>query len=269
MLPATTENIFVQANEVFDFEHLNLAWLVVFAIIWSIFRKGVVLSTKLNPSKTVGFFHTILCILVGIPVIILLGDKSFEYSFMMESIIDHRVPLSIICHLGCYMSVGYFLMDSYFLMERPYLKHHIGAICVWISAALHYEASLIHCVVLVCLFEIGAVIVQLSRTLRNILWLRALLCVGDTITRFAVAWYWGFTLYTSYVLYFSNPLIYSIFNIPIHIGLCFLVFLNFNWTYFQWKALAVACKNPIQCESYSYVRRTPKEKNPVTSRLAA
>merc|ERR1711879_71098 len=143
--------------------------------------------------------------------------------------------------------------DSYFLIGKPYLKHHIGAICVWLAAAANYETSLMHGVVLVCLLETGAVLVQISRAMGKILALRTLVCIGYTLTRIAVAWYWGFTLYTNYIFYLSSVNTFSIVNlcnIPIHVGLCFLITLNFKWCFTQWKSLARAFTNSGNKENF-------------------
>jgi len=223
----------------FDMEHFHTIWVCIFAIVWALIRKFISMSFDVNPGRTVGIIHALFCISMGLPVLSLLTETSFWYYDMLYSMIRHRVALNIICHTCCYVSVGYFIMDSYFLLKTNYLKHHIGAIVVWLLAAFHYETSLIHGVMFVSIFETGAILVQLSRFLSNNIPFRALICIGYTLTRITVSWYWGFSLYTSLYYSFGSHMsvIDNILNIPIHLCLIFLVCLNLKWTYLQWKSL--------------------------------
>merc|ERR1711982_225963 len=94
------------------------------------------------------------------------------------------------CNIMCYVSVGYFLMDS-FWVHKNYLKHHIGAIIAWVGAAYHHETSIIHGAVVIAIFETGAILVQCSRMFPKQILFRTFVCCGYAATRLTLTWYYG------------------------------------------------------------------------------
>jgi len=222
----------------FDFEKFQPLFLVIFALIWVAIRQTLAfVNPKWNTNRLIGITHAVLMVTMGFPVIRLLTSKSFDYMDMLESIKVHHAPLNITCNFMCYVSVGYFLMDSYFLVRKAYLKHHIGAITVWVMAAYHHETSLVHGVVIITLFETGAILVQLSRMYPNNLPFRTLICAGYTCTRLSIAWYYGFTWTTTMTFFWDASPFKQALYFLIWPGLIFLLVLNAKWTFMQWKAL--------------------------------
>jgi len=215
-------------------------WIVLFSLAWVVFLQFLSLLNVSNPSRVLGLCHALLSVAMGIPVLLMLTTPSAGYPSMYESLHFNKIPLAITCNMMCYASVGYFLMDSYFLVRRAYLKHHIGAIVTWLCSAYHHSGSLVHGVSLICLFEMGAILVQLSRVLPKNLLSRTFVCVGYTCTRICITWYYGFAAYYNIALLSEGTIFTTITDIGIWTGLLFLLVLNVKWTLMQWKALIMS-----------------------------
>ena len=231
------ELAFVRGNGISmkSFEEFQPAWILVMSMVW-LSLKQTIAQFHPNSGRVVGLIHAASCIVIGFPVLFLLADKSFSYADMFESFQANHAAILLTCNIMCYTSVGYFVMDS-FLIHRRYLKHHIGTILVWLLAAYHHDTSLVHGVVVVALFETGAILVQCSRMFPNVLWFRFLVCVGYTSTRLSLAWYYGFIFHTFIQFYATCSTVVQLTYYPIFASLLFLLAINAKWTCMQWKAL--------------------------------
>ena len=205
-----------------------------------------------NSGRIVGILHAVTAVTVGIPVLFVLGSDSFSYADMFESFLSNHNSIIAVCNFVCYASIGYFLMDSYFLIQSPYLKHHIGAIIAWLFTAFHHETSIVHGTVAIAIFELGAILVQFSRLFPKALLCRLFVCMGYTCTRIALAYYYGFIIYTCVLFWDSCPLYVQVGYGPILGSLLFLQVLNANWTFLQWKAFAKVLKSETGMDFYSY-----------------
>merc|ERR1711879_222382 len=163
--------------------------------------------------------------------------------------ITNAISIKTTANIVCYSSVGYFLMDSFFLARKAYLKHHIGAIIVFLICAYHHHTSLIHSICVVTLFELGAVLVQLSRAFPN-LGFRTLICIGYTSTRLALGWYYGFIYHTACAFWDTSSFAVNMSYIPITMCLIFLLGMNFQWCFLQWKALFQAFMTSQQTSDF-------------------
>jgi len=235
-----------------SFEEFQPAWILIMSICW-ISLKQTISTFNPNSGRIIGLIHAICMVLFGTPVLLLLGKESFSYEDMFKSFTDNYQSISITCNAMCYVSVGYFLMDSYFLKHKTYLKHHIGAIIAWLIASRHHETSLVHGAVVIALFEMGAVLVQLSRMFSKYLIFRCFVCMGYTATRLSLTWYYGFIFYTCYQFFSSCSTLLQFTYFPIFAALLFLLAINTKWTYLQWKALykAFVTTQP-QMDFFSY-----------------
>jgi len=233
-----------------SFEIYQPAWILVMSIVW-LSLKQTVANFSPNSGRIIGLVHAFSMVLIGFPVLFLLGSTSFNYSDMFTSFSTNYTSIQVTCNVMNYTSVGYFLMDS-FLVHKNYLKHHIGAIAVWMLAAYHHDTSLVHGAIVVALFETGAILVQCSRMYPKVFWFRSIVCIGYTSTRVALAWYYGFIYYTCYQYWSTCSLLVQIVYIPIFSSLLFLLALNAKWTMLQWKALYRVYKQNNGMDFYSY-----------------
>ena len=233
-----------------SFEEFQPAWILVMSILWVSIKQTLSNFTP-NSGRMVGIIHAFCSVLLGFPILFLLASSSFSYSDMFDSFLDNFSAIIVTCNVMCYMSVGYFVMDS-FMIHRSYLKHHIGAILAWILAAYHHETSLIHGAVVIAIFETGALLVQSSRMFPKVLWFRFLVCVGYTSTRISLAWYYGFILYTCIQLWSSCSTFIQCSYLVVFASLLFLLALNAKWTVMQWKALVKACRENPDMDFFSY-----------------
>jgi len=247
----------------FTTERFQPMYVVVFAFLWVVLRQSLlIIDPKMNANRVIGILHAVSMVSMGVPVIRLLTSKSFNYYDMFDSFVTNRIPLTVTCNLMCYASVGYFLMDSYFLVRKAYLKHHIGAIMTWVAAAYHHETSLIHGVCVICLFECGAILVQLSRAFpENLIW-RTLVCMGYTFTRLSLAWYYGFIWVTTSINFPNDSLFVKLGYPIIWAGLLFLIVLNAKWTMMQWQALIKAYKKRGDSDFFTYHQQIIGNGNP-------
>ena len=78
------------------------------------------------------------------------------------------------------MSLSYFIVDSFTMLDRKYLQHHIATIVCMLFVLLQPMTSTIHASVVLSVFELGALMVQASRWVRNDLRVRFAFCTGYT-----------------------------------------------------------------------------------------
>ena len=234
-----------------QFEVFQPAWILVMSMIWVSLKQTISLFTP-NSGRVIGLIHAISMVLTGVPVLFLLTQDAFGYHSMFDSLKTNYLQIAITCNVMCYTSVGYFLMDSYFLVHKAYLKHHVGAIVAWLIAANHHETSLVHGAVVIALFEIGAILVQLSRMFAKTLWFRFFVCLGYTGTRVSLTWYYGFIFYTCYQLFTSCSTFIQFSYIPVFAALLFLLALNAKWTMLQWRAFIKALSDSNSLDFYTY-----------------
>jgi len=232
----------------FHFDVFQPAWILLLAFLWLSFRQTIQ-NFNANPGRMIGLIHAVVTCLMGIPILCMLCSTSFQYGDMFESFIENAVSIKTTANVVCYTSVGYFLMDSFFLVRKAYLKHHVGAIIVFLICSYHHHTSLIHSVCVVTLFELGAVLVQLSRAYPNLIF-RTFICIGYTATRLAIGWYYGFIYYTASAFWETSSLAVNLSYIPIAMCCIFLLGMNFNWCYLQWNALFRAYKNSKQSSDF-------------------
>merc|ERR1711862_147553 len=237
------ELAFAKGNASFSlntFAVFQPAWILAMAIIWLSLKQTVANFTP-NSGRVVGLIHAFSMVIIGIPVLLLLGKESFDYALMHESLIFNHSSIAITCNIMAYTSIGYFLMDS-FLVKKQYLQHHIGAMTAWLFAAYHHDTSLVHGAVVIALFETGAILVQCSRMFPKLLWFRTFVCCGYTATRLGLTWYYGFIFFTCYQFWSTMTLLVQLVYVPIFSALLFLLAINAKWTTLQWKALVKAFK---------------------------
>ena len=246
-----TTSLFSDFQSTAHFEEFQPAWIVLMAVLWLSIRQTIqTFPVVSNPGRVIGIIHAVVTCLLGIPIILVLGSSSFHYADMYQSLLDHWVSIRITANIVTYTSVGYFVADSFFLQGTSYLKHHIGAIVVFVSASYHHYSSGIHQVCVVTLFESGAILVQLSKSFPNLTF-RSIICVGYTATRVALAYYYGFIIYTNYMLLPTMNLTVKLVYIPIYSGLFFLLAMNAKWCYLQWKSLIKAYRTSSTSDFYS------------------
>jgi hypothetical protein len=232
------------------FEQFQPAWMLVMAILWLSLRQTLQNFTP-NAGRVVCQIHAATTCLMGFPVMWLLCTPSCSYSDMLESFYTNRFAMQVTANVVCYASTGYFIMDSFFIARTSYLKHHLGAIAAYLLTAYHHESSLILSVCTMSLFEMGAILVQTSRVFPN-LFCRTLICIGYTSTRIGLAWFYGF-IYTLGATYLAvgdwktYAVLYSLYTC-----LVFLLGMNFNWCFLQWRALIRAFVSKQSPDFYSY-----------------
>jgi hypothetical protein len=118
---------------------------------------------------------------------------------------------------------------------NSYLRHHIAAVICWILTVHHIEVSMIHAVISIGYFELGAFCVQISRFLPNNLFFRTTAVLGYTFSRVVLCYYVGFIYYCLYAYDQTALMFWTNFIIDVALG--FLMFLNVSWTISQWKLL--------------------------------
>lgn len=245
------DSAFAQSTSLNGLDVFQPGYILVFSAMWIIIKQSLHLFTT-NSGRIVGLIHAISTVSFGFPVLLLLSSHSFAYSDMFISFNENHDEIATLCNFLCYISVGYFLMDSYFLVQRTYLKHHIGAIIVWLVAAFHHETSLVHGAVVIALFELGAILVQLSRVFPKIVSFRLFVCTGYTCTRLGLGWYYGFILYSCIQFWPACSVYVQLGYVPIFGSLLFLLVLNAKWTFLQWKAFAKILVSEGGMDFYSY-----------------
>lgn len=196
--------------------------------------------------------HAMATVIIGFPVLCILCEKSFAYSDMHQAFYSNAKEITSICNFVAYTSIGYFLMDSYFLVQRTYLKHHIGAIVAWLATSFHHETSLVHGTAVIALFEVGAILVQFSRMFPKALLFRLFVCSGYTASRVALTYYFGFIVYAAIQFWHEIPLFVQLGYVPILSSLAFLLVLNAKWTFLQWKAFSKVVASNGGLDFYSY-----------------
>lgn len=235
MLQLTIDAIEAVFQNKTDLEVFQHGYIIVASLFWIVSKQIFGLFSS-NSGRIVGLMHAISTVLIGIPVLLLLVEKSFSYEDMFDSFNTNYHEIRSLCNIVCYASIGYFLMDSYFLVKKTYLKHHIGAIVAWLVTANHHQTSVVHGTVAIALFELGAILVQLSRVFPNVIAFRFFICSGYTGTRLALTWYYGFILYSCIQFWSTISFVIQIGYVPIFTALLFLLVLNMKWTFLQWKA---------------------------------
>jgi len=233
-----------------SFEEFQPAWIIVMAIIWLSLKQTIANFTP-NSGRVIGLTHAFTSVLIGFPVLFLLASTSFNYIDMFDSFVANFGSITMTCNIMCYVSVGYFLMDS-FWVHKNYLKHHIGAIIAWVGAAYHHETSIIHGAVVIAIFETGAILVQCSRMFPKQILFRTFVCCGYTATRLTLTWYYGFIFFTCLQYWSTCSLFLQVSYLCIFASLLFLLALNAKWTYLQWKALYKVCREKNSLDFYSY-----------------
>lgn len=217
----------------------SISWLPVTTMFWFILRWSLAAAGTTQASRVAGIIHAFITVSCGYPVLALILEGSWTLENMFANFMIHQRAFRILGYACCYLSCGYFLMDSAYIWRTPYLKHHIGAIAAWVLAAgLCSGPYVVHGIVLISLFETGAILVQMSRLLRHVLWFRTLICMGYTATRVALTLYYIFTVYTSYWGETATNIVQLVANVFTHCSVVFLVSLNWRWTTMQWQALA-------------------------------
>lgn len=235
-----------------NMEQFNIAWVFVMAVLWLSLRQTLQ-TFSANPGRVIALLHALCICVCGLPVIFLLGSESFTFSSMYQNFLGNATSIKTTSNVVCYVSVGYFLMDSFFLVRKTYLRHHIGAMTIFLISAYHHHTSIIHGVCVVALFETGAILVQMSRAFPNI-YFRTFVCIGYTLTRITLGWYYFFIFYTTMQFWDTISTIMQLSYLPMYAGLIYLLKMNFTWCGLQWKALFEAIKAPKdkRTDFYSY-----------------
>jgi len=222
----------------FALHEMQPFWFVVFTMMCIIYRQTVAtLFPKANANRICGISHALATVGFGLPILSIICRKSFSYWDMTDSLIANSIELAITCNMLAYTSVSYFLVDSYFLLRTPYLKHHIGALLCWTFASCHASTSIICGGITIGLFELGALLVQLSRMYPSNLPFRAVICLGYTSTRVCLAWVYGFFCVVMMTSWEGCSLYVKIGYCILWPALIFLLVLNAKWTFLQWRAL--------------------------------
>src|SRR3990167_522661 len=228
-------------NELTNYFNLTLRIEVVVTMIicWLTLRHTVKVFTPSHSSKVLVLIHAFLMLVINAQVLSYLCSKSLHYPDIYISMREYHQELRVTTVIGSYVSLTYFIHDSFYI-HSAYIKHHIGACFVYMLCFYHTEVSLLHCIAGIGFFELGAVLVQLSRAFPKSLLLRTFVCIGYAASRLALGWYYGFFVYQAMTDWHSFSVLQRIFHFPINGSIVFLLIINFRWTFLQWRSLGRA-----------------------------